>query len=192
MTAIIDPPQMDVSAFENIAATAERDDVRMEFVQGRIGVKPVPDGDHDEIIKWLQKRCMQQRPDLWLYPERGLTVESYRAGRARPDAALASDGAFTGKGEWADPDDVLMVVEVTSYDRDADRRDLVEKPAAYAESGIPVYLLIDRERGRIVVHTEPVDGRYHERTYFFGDTVALPAPVGITLDDTEVLKGHVR
>jgi hypothetical protein len=135
---------------------------------------------------------MQQRPDLWLYPERGLIVEEYRMGRARPDGVLAPDGAFTGQGEWADADRVLMVVEVTSYDRDADQRDLREKPAAYAQSGIPVHLLVDRERGKIVVHSDPVDGRYHERTYFFGDTVAIPDPVGITLDDTGILKDHVR
>ncbi|GAA2249560.1 MULTISPECIES: Uma2 family endonuclease [Kitasatospora] len=192
MTAIADSPQMSAEAFEDLAATAERNDVRLEFINGRIGVKPVPDGGHDEIVRWLMERCMQQRPDLWLYPERGLIVESYRTGRARPGGTLAPKGSFSGQGEWAEADRVLMVVEVTSYDRDAGRRDLREKPAAYAQSGIPVHLLVDRERGEIVVHSDPVDGRYHARTYFFGGAVAIPDPVGITLDDTEILKEHVR
>lgn len=192
MTAIADPPQVSAEAFEDIAAAAERNDIRLELINGRIGVKPVPDGDHDEIVKWLQKRCLRQRDDLWLYPERGLVIETYRTGRARPDGTLARDGAFTGQGAWARADQVLMVVEVTSYDRDADQRDLCEKPTAYAESGIPVYLLIDRERGKIIVHSDPVAGQYHERSYLFGETVPLPEPVGITLEDTHVLKDHVR
>ncbi len=56
----------------------------------------------------------------------------------------------------------------------------------------PVYLLIDRDSGKIIVHSDPVDGAYHERSYFFGDTVVVPGPVGITLDDTEILKEHGR
>ena len=42
----------------------------------------MPDGGHDDIIMWLVEKCMQQRPDLWLYRERGLRTEAYRKGRA--------------------------------------------------------------------------------------------------------------
>jgi hypothetical protein len=52
------------------------------------------------------------RKDLWLYPERGLKVERYRKGRARPDGTLAPAGIFVDAGEWADPDPVLMTVEI--------------------------------------------------------------------------------
>ncbi|MGK4582278.1 Uma2 family endonuclease [Kitasatospora sp. HPMI-4] len=192
MAAIAGSPQTSPEAFENLAVTAERNDVRLEFINGRIAVKPLPDGDHDEIVRWLMERCMRQRPDLWLYPERGLIVESHRAGRARPDGTLAPKGSFSGQGEWAGAGRVLTAVEVTSYDRDADQCDLLKKPAAYAQSGIPVYLLVDREQGEIIVHFDPLDGRYRARTYFFGDSVVIPEPVGITLDDTEILKDHVR
>ncbi|WFB08925.1 Uma2 family endonuclease [Streptomyces sp. LX-29] len=108
-------------------------------------VKPVPDGDHDEIIMWVQEQCMQHRPDVRLYRERRLKVEGYRRGRAIPDGALAPRRHFTGHGEWSDPDGVLMVVEVTSHDSDTDRRDRREKRDAYAGAEIPVYLLVDRE-----------------------------------------------
>ena len=62
-------------------------------------------------------------------------IETCREGRARPDGSLVPADAFVGQGEWADPAPVLMVVEVTSYDSDTDRRDRVEKPRAYAETG---------------------------------------------------------
>ncbi|MDT9692637.1 Uma2 family endonuclease [Streptomyces sp. P9(2023)] len=186
-------PQMSLESFEVIAEAAAREDVALEFVNGKIGVKPVPDGDHGEIIRWLQQRCMQHRPDLWLYAEQGLKVEKYRSGDARVDGALAPPDTFAGQGEWASTEGVLMVVEVTSYDRDTDRRDRVEKPAAYAEAGIPVYLLVDRDRGTVTVHSEPERGVYATVvTRAFGHPVVLPAPVGLTLEDTDVLKNYVR
>ncbi|WP_369778486.1 Uma2 family endonuclease [Streptomyces sp. R33] len=131
---------------------------------------------------------MQQRPDLALYPEQGLKVEQYRAGRARPDGSLAPKGSFAGKSEWADPAHVLLVVEVTSHDADTDRRDRNEKRDGYAAANIPVYLLIDRERHSLTVYSEPADGRYgNDPAFAYGEMIEIPAPVGITLD-TEALK----
>ena len=183
-----------VEEFEQIAAAAP-ETVTLEFIAGRIEEKYVPDGDHGEIVRWLQQRCMQHRPDLWLYADdRGLKVGEYRKGRARPDGVLARAGYFGGRGEWSDPDGVLMTVEVTSFDGDTDRRDRRDKPAAYAAAGIPVYLLVDRDACVVVVHSnpDPDRGRYrdlHEAP--FGEQVVLPAPVGITLD-TDALKDYVR
>ncbi|MFW6691910.1 Uma2 family endonuclease [Streptomyces sp. MAR4 CNX-425] len=179
--------------FEQIASTAP-ETVTLEFLNGRIEEKRVPDGDHDEIIRWLLRRCMQYRPDLFLYSSgRGLKVEEYRKGRARPDGVLAPDGHFAGYGEWSDSDGVLMAVEVTSYDGDTDRRDRQDKPGAYAAVGIPVYLLVDREAGTVVVHTNPDAERgcyLDTHRAPFGEEVTLPDPVGITLD-TDILKNYV-
>ncbi|MFG2822115.1 Uma2 family endonuclease [Kitasatospora sp. NPDC048365] len=187
-----DRPQMTLEAFEAIAITAEREDVTLEFINGRVGVKPVPDGDHGEIIMWLLERCLQQRPDLRLHPEQGLRVETYRSGLARPDGSLVPRRTFAGQGEWSDPSGVLMVVEITSFDPDTDRRDRVEKPVAYAQSAIPVYLLVDRDADAITVHSEPEDGRYRSVvTLSYGHTVVLPEPVNITLD-TDELKDFAR
>jgi hypothetical protein len=151
----------------------------------------VPDGDHGAIIMWLLRRCMQARPELDLHVEQGLRVDPYRSGHARPDGVLAPIAHFAGQGEWADPSGALMVAEVTSYDRDTDRRDRVEKPVAYAEAGIPVYVLIDRDTCETVVHSEPEDGKYRAvRSHPFGSTFEI-ANLGITLE-TEILKQYVR
>lgn len=84
-----------------------------------------------------------------------------------------------------------MIVEVTSYDTDT-RRDRVETPRAYAETGIPVYLLVDRDSCEVVVFSEPEDGVYSKTVRrAFGKTVELPAPVGMTLD-SEPLRAWVR
>ncbi|MEV7136653.1 Uma2 family endonuclease [Streptomyces tauricus] len=185
--------QMTVEEFETIAAAAP-ETVTLEFIDGRIGVKKVTDGDHDTIVSWLTKRCIQARPDLDVYHGRGLRVASYRQGRARPDAALTPEAHFAAYGEWADPEGVLMVVEVTSYDSDTDRRDRHEKPAAYGQAGIPLYLLIDRDSCTVTVHSAPdrtVGGYRTMHTAKFGETVSVPDPVGIELD-TEILKNYVR
>ncbi|TDU77506.1 putative restriction endonuclease [Streptomyces sp. KS 21] len=89
-----------------------------------------------------------------------------------------------------DPTGALMVVEVTSHDADADRRDRSEKRDGYAAAGIPVYLLIDRQSCAVTVHSDPSGGSYRESPSFpYGATVKLPDPVGITLD-TEALKDY--
>jgi Uma2 family endonuclease len=192
VTVTEDRPQMLAEEFERIAVAAEREGVRLEFLHGKLGVKAVPDGDHDEIVRWVMERCMQHRPDLWLYPARGLKVETYRKGHAKPDGTLAPKGSFAGQGEWADASQVLMVVEVTSYDADTDRRDREEKPRAYAEAGIPVYLLVDRESCEVLIHSEPEGNTYGTLIRRpFGKRVALPDPVGIVLE-TEPLKDWVR
>ncbi|WNE95710.1 Uma2 family endonuclease [Streptomyces luomodiensis] len=193
MTATHDRPQMLPEEFEEYARLAARvaEGVRWEFINGKIGVTPVPDGDHGRIIQWLARICIQAHPELWLH-DQGLKVETDRNGHARPDGTLAHSDAFVGQGEWADADSVLMVVEVTSYDSDTDRRDRVEKPRAYAETGIPVYLLVDREAGEVTVFSEPDGVRYEcTKTVPFGKPLTLPAPVGVTLD-TEPLMGWVR
>ncbi|MET9684578.1 Uma2 family endonuclease [Streptomyces coeruleorubidus] len=188
-------PQMSVEEFERIAAFAakETDDaVRLEFINGRIGVKKVADGDHDTIVVWLSKRCMQVRPDLDLYQGRGLRVAKYRDGRARPDAVLVPEAHFAGHGEWADPSGVLLVLEVTSYDSDTDQRGRQEKPVAYGAAGIPFYLLVDRDACAVKLYSDPDTGVGYGncRTVPFGATLPLPDPLGIELD-TEKLKQYV-
>ncbi|MFC7897171.1 Uma2 family endonuclease [Streptomyces sp. NPDC057381] len=185
--------QMSVDEFETIASAAP-ETVTLEFIDGRIGTKAVTDGDHTAILSWLTRRCMQSRPELDLAQGQGLRVDAYRRSRAKPDAILTAEAHFAGHGEWADPDGALMVVEVTSYDSDTDRRDRHEKPTAYGEAGIPVYLLIDRDFCTVTVYSSPdrkVSGYRDVRVSQFGDRVTLPEPVGIELD-TEVLKNYVR
>ncbi|QKZ19839.1 Uma2 family endonuclease [Streptomyces chartreusis] len=183
--------QLSVDMFERITEFAEREDetVRFEFIDGRIGLKKVTNGNHGAITMWLIRQCMRARPELDLNPLQGLKVEAYRQGRARPDGVLAPVDHFVGQGDWADPHGVLMAVEITSYDSDTHNRDRVEKPRAYAEAGIPVYLLIDRDSLSVLVHSDPdlEDGYRDIHVVRLGGKVALPDPVGIELD-TEELK----
>ncbi|MBT2406723.1 MULTISPECIES: Uma2 family endonuclease [unclassified Streptomyces] len=194
MTVMTDRPHMLTEEFEALAriAAREREGTRLEFIDGVIRSKAMPDGDHQTIIEWLTRICMQYRPELWLHGGQGIKAQAYRGGRAIPDAVLAPSKAFAGQGDWVDPDPILMAVEVTSWDSDTHRRDHVEKPRAYAETGIPVYLLIDRAKCEISVYSQP-NGRRYESVHIvpYGTDIELPDPVGITLQ-TEHLKDWVR
>lgn len=78
---------------------------------------------------------------------------------------------------------VLLVAEVTSSvsadDREAKRR-------AYAAVGIPLYLLVDRDRQEVVLFSQPdveaQDYRADVRVPF-GSDLELPAPFSFTLTD---------
>ncbi|MEU7105960.1 Uma2 family endonuclease [Streptomyces stramineus] len=182
---------MSAADFEELARTAP-EGVKLEFTKGKLEVKPVPDGDHDDIAMWLVEQCLRLRPDLWLYRERRLRVEDGGKGRSIPDGTLAPRKHFRGRqDEWPDPTDVLMTVEITPRDPDTDRRDRGEKRDGYAEARIPVYLRVDRRACTFTVYSEPQDGKYrNRRTHAYGDTVKLPHPVAITLE-TEELKDYL-
>ncbi|MER7984448.1 Uma2 family endonuclease [Streptomyces noursei] len=188
MTALADPPHiMTPEHFEEAARILARleEGARLELIDGKVKSKPMPDGDHGRIIQWLMRICLQYRPELWLDPAQGIKVQSYRSGRARPDGTLAPMDAFVGQGEWADPAPVLMAVEATSYDCDTEQRDRGERPRAYAETGIPLYLMIDRKSCHVSLYGEPAGERYENvHTVPFGKSLHLPDPVGITLDTT--------
>ncbi|MDR3034990.1 MAG: hypothetical protein LBV78_18130 [Kitasatospora sp.] len=66
----------------------------------------------------------------------------------------------------------------------------MESPRAYAEAGISVHLLIDRQSSSVLVHSDPAPrGRYRDvHTVTIGGRVALPAPVDIDLDTDELKK----
>ncbi|WP_407639474.1 Uma2 family endonuclease [Kitasatospora azatica] len=131
-------------------------------------------------------RLLRERPER---PREARPTEQVRRASRRctdPGPGFRYRGRAT---PWAD--DVLMVAEVTSFDADTDRRDRIEKPAAYAETGIPVYLLVDREIYSVTVYSEPAGGRYRSVvTLAYGHTVELPG-LGITLE-TEELKEFAR
>ncbi|MFE5673630.1 Uma2 family endonuclease [Streptomyces erythrochromogenes] len=189
-----DRPHMLTEEFEELAFTARNrmEGLRLEFIDGQLRSRALRDGSHGTVVQWLTRACMRHRPELWLHPGRGLKVQAGRNGRAVPDASLARSDAFAGHGEWSDPDAVLMAVEVTSWNSDTDRRHRQEKPRVYAETGIPVHLLVDRAESEVAVHSEPGGQRYEcVRTVSYGRDAHLPDPVGITLQ-TEVLKDWVR
>jgi Uma2 family endonuclease len=181
--------------FERLAVHAAREveGLRLKLLDGKPAFRPMADGMHSTLTMWLVRQCWQKKPEWGLHVGLGLKVGGHREGRAVPDGTLLPVGRLLGTGFWAEPDGVLMTAEVTSgRDQEADRRDRIDKPRAYAESGIPVYLLIDRDVRETSVYSKPEDGVYVQRlTVPFGKTVSVPEPVGIELDTQQLLSWAV-
>ncbi|MFJ9889353.1 hypothetical protein ACIQRW_26300 [Streptomyces sp. NPDC091287] len=62
--------------------------MRLEFIGGKVRTKPPADGTHGQIVVRLMKRCLERRPDLWLYPTCGLATGTDRSATTRPFGAV--------------------------------------------------------------------------------------------------------
>ncbi|WP_107402104.1 Uma2 family endonuclease [Streptomyces oceani] len=158
---------------------------RVELIEGEIHVTPPANGDHEEIVSELSGQVRDHRKDLGRYTGLGLLLPGGVAhSRVIPDLVVAPKGSFSDRWEYHDPTPVLLVGEVTSRSTgDIDRE---RKLTGYATAGIPVYLLVDRERDVVKIHSRPSGGRY-ERTELvsLAQPVTLPEPLGFDLDTSE-------
>ncbi|WP_239134785.1 Uma2 family endonuclease [Streptomyces sp. SID12488] len=179
-------------AFELFSAAAP-EGWRVELVEGEICLSPPGNGAHAEIVSELAGQVIDRRgdPSLRAYTGVGLKVPTVPgipgvpgADYVLPDLTVAPRSSFANEDVWQYPSDVLLAAEVTSAG--TAERDRGKKLCGYARAGIPVYLLIDGEKGEVVVHFEPSDGAYGcSVRYKWGLAVPLPAPLGFELDTAE-------
>lgn len=130
---------MSPETFEALASFAEREEegFRLEFLGGRLEEKALSDGIRTTIVAWLVRQCAHQRPEWGVYVGLGLKVETHRTGRAIPAGTLAPMGHFVSAGEWAEPDGVLMTVEVTSCDHTSGHSSAVRTPGRSPKDALP-------------------------------------------------------
>ncbi|MGX1673018.1 Uma2 family endonuclease [Streptomyces sp. NPDC055400] len=162
---------------------------RAELIEGEIAVTPPPDGDHEDYINLIVKQVIRRsRTDMDFSGNKGLKLPS---GGACPRNHLIPDGTFApterrlfrGAESWMPCEGVALVAEVTStkphQDREAKRR-------CYAHGGIPLYLLIDREKSSVTLHSDPENGDYRQScTMPFGKAIALPEPFAFDLETSD-------
>lgn len=175
-------PAMSAEEAFDVFSAAAPEGWRVELIEGDIHVTPPANGEHEEIVSELSGQARDHRKDLGRYTGIGLFVPGASAsGKVEPDLVLAPKGSFADHEEYHDPSPVLLVAEVTSPSTgDNDRR---KKILGYARAGIPVYLLIDREAGKVVVHTQPEGEKYTSCVpYELSAVVPLPEPLGFALD----------
>ncbi|MFF2924562.1 Uma2 family endonuclease [Streptomyces celluloflavus] len=159
---------------------------KVEIIDGIIVVTPPPAAPHNRIAVKVQRRLYTVLPEDWeVYQTLGVAHPSY--GRLYiPDLVVIPD-AVVAQLEGGNPVPLTaaeLVVEITSpsnasYDR-------LNKAAAYAQAGVPLYLLIDRfapAGPTVTLYGEPEDNVYQElQKVKFGEEVHLPEPFGLTID----------
>lgn len=165
---------------------------RAELIDGEIVVTPPPDGNHQLDI-WLILDQIRRSSSTRMQDSgnSGLLVPSQEipgAGRVIPDAVVAPTDldVFRDAPSWMSPDGIELVLEVTSSRPELDRGD---KRRAYAQAGIPLYLLVDREYSRVTLFSHPAHGDYSRTsTVPFGDKLDLPEPFAFALDTAPFAK----
>ncbi|MGW5970222.1 Uma2 family endonuclease [Streptomyces sp. NPDC055186] len=166
---------------------------RVEIIGGQLLVTPPPDGPHARALTKLMRPFIAAGLDdgetevlqgigLWLPTD----TEDY----AVPDLSLV-DADFDDhlvENNSYEPVCFRLVLEVTSSNW---KNDLKTKVAAYAEAGVPVYVVVDRKHQRLHVLTDPAGNEYAtHRFHSPGQQVTLPDSIGakVTLDVTEILR----
>ena len=162
---------------------------RAELLDGAITVNPPPDGNHERAVgRILSQVIRKSAEEMDSAGHKGLSVPPVGqdvSGRVIPDITLAPRelDLFLDAPLWMPTDGIAMVAQVTSSESDRDRN---AKRRAYAKGGIPLYLLVDREKRTVTLFRDPVKDDYSARTAeSFGGKLEVPAPFSFTLDTSD-------
>ncbi|WP_228083985.1 Uma2 family endonuclease [Streptomyces profundus] len=155
---------------------------RPEVVGGRLVVNPPADFGHAKALTQLtlalgvlegEQVSVVQRVGLWLPSDDDYVVPDLAVVDVDVQEHLIAFNCYA-------PHVFRLVVEITSSNHSSD---VVDKPLAYAQAGVPVYLIGDRRHRRVSLLTEPRDGEYRTRsTYLPGETFVLPESVGAKVE----------
>ncbi|MFF9406461.1 Uma2 family endonuclease [Streptomyces anandii] len=148
---------------------------RVEIVGGSVFMTPQRD-THWQIIRmflWAIEDRLGRKAKV--FSDVRIDFPGHKNGFC-PDVALLRDSAKKDdRGHWR-YEDVQFVAEVISEGTAAN--DYGPKRTAYAEAGVPVYVIADPYQGRCHVYTDPKDGDYADPTKVdFGADIDLTGTV---------------
>ncbi|MFF7885798.1 Uma2 family endonuclease [Streptomyces sp. NPDC020794] len=158
---------------------------RVEILKGSILVTPPPDGPHQGTVfeaGYEIRRAGAKEAGLKVRPGIGLWLPTGPADYAIPDLSVVEadfEEALVEKNCYASHV-FRLVLEVTSTNWGTD---VLAKTEVYAETRIPVYVVVDHRHDQVVVHTDPEGDKYRTVTaYKRGMSVPLPESVGISAE----------
>ena len=158
---------------------------RVEFVDGELEFLPMPTKTHEDLGTFLFMTLYRfaEARDLGTVRYSGTRVRQHNGKYRLPDVLFmrAEHDHRRTESHWVGADFALEVVS----DDDPDR-DLVEKRAEYARTGIPEYWIADpRDRSLTVLVLDEGADEYREAgRYADGDVAACVTLPGLTVDVT--------
>ncbi|MGW2448786.1 Uma2 family endonuclease [Streptomyces sp. NPDC001675] len=169
--------------FERLEKMPVPEGYKVEIVEGTVFMSPQRD-THWEIIADIYEQLRVKYPRKRVKSDVRIDYPGHLNGFATDVTVMSEGAARTEDGRW-DCGDVEFVAEVVS--RGTAANDYGPKKAAYAEAGVPVYVIADPYRGECHVLTHPKDGRYAlEVKADFGEELDLTGtPVGLVLKTGE-------
>ncbi|WP_243791368.1 Uma2 family endonuclease [Saccharopolyspora gloriosae] len=189
--AVSAAPVLQESSWETFVEVWNRLDLpegwRAEIIEERIVTSPPPGSNHNLIADSVTRSCYAVIPrELVIFQTVGMFLPR-SGGLCVPDLVVIEREQVGDGSSGISAEDALLAAEITSKsnadtDRDAKHR-------AYAQAGIPLYLLIDRFAPRwptVTLFSEPDGDAYREsHAVPFGKPIELPSPFDVTLETEE-------
>jgi Uma2 family endonuclease len=164
-------------------------DHKAELIDGEIVVSPSATRRHSSAIDRLMRQLFEvtSRCSWEFHANLTARIPATRE-RLIPDLMVAPIEAPGLDDNELLASEVLLAVEVTSPS--TRRRDRVAKVRAYAQGGVPLYLIIDllAEPRTVTLLSEPAELGYARNvTVQAGQPLRLPEPFGVDLDTKRLL-----
>ncbi|WP_052466719.1 Uma2 family endonuclease [Mobilicoccus massiliensis] len=157
----VDPEHMTLAQWEMFDS-----ELKHELVEGVLIVSPPETYLNRRAAMRLALR-LEGIDGVECTTDTGVTLDAHAPTVRCPDLVVARAGV--GDVTALSAIDILLVAEVVAPS--SRETDWVTKRGAYARAGIGNYLVVDRRRRRLVLFSEPVDGRYTQQS--IGEPVAL-------------------
>jgi len=161
---------------------------RVEYVDEGVLLVMHPSGfEHRRIVASLNRAFYRFLPPDWFIHSQDFQWDlADGSGRFYiPDIVVVRPGARTAEEERAA---IALIAEVTSpVSPDTVLNDRETKPREYARAGIPLYLLVDQERGEWVLHALAEGWQRYQiaASGKYGEPVPLPPPFAFAIETTD-------
>jgi Uma2 family endonuclease len=176
--------EAELSDLERVWGQLDLPGHRVELIDGQIVVSPTASVRHSVAIQRLIKQLFDTMDRYSWDFHTNLTVH-VPATRERliPDLMIAPSDALGYDDNELLASGALLVAEVVSPS--TRRRDRVAKARAYAQGGIPLYLIIDNlaDPPAVILLSQPGEHGYAQtQAARAGEPLELPEPFGLSLD----------
>jgi Uma2 family endonuclease len=162
-------------------------DRKVEVIAGRIVVRELTTGDHDDIVFHLIRLLMGVVTERgWKFWFNVALFLGSQRDRYRPDLTVVPAKPRMWDADNVHGEDTLLVVEVVSPSSQHD--DHVVKPRECALGKVPLHLVVDTFAGRARLLSRPGDEGYaHKIEVKLGEPLELPEPWNFSLDTGELI-----
>jgi len=159
---------------------------RVELLEGLVVEKMSKNPPHilaTDLIQYLMNRILPA--GYFISMGNPVTIEA-RDGEPEPDASILRGQLRDYTGRTRTPTDMVLVIEVADSSYSYDR---YQKSSTYAAAGIPIYWILDLNRRRLEVFTNPVSENAETPAYYAQTQIhASEDEVRMILDGREVAR----
>ncbi len=147
------------------------EDEPLELLAGELVLRSPQNPRHAALTEKI-RRLLERHHRSGVHTRTHSPLEAGPDSLPEPDVGLYNGGVEDYLERHPGGRDALLVVEIAATSRVHDRA----KAAVYSRAGVPVYWLVDLERGRLEERSQPREDGDYSVTQLFegGDNIAVP------------------